>query len=557
MKMEAIVLSELQHANVIQVYDAGVTDLGMVWIAMERLNGQTLRQVLHRVGRLPLAEALHYASEIADGVDAVHEVNVIHRDLKPENVFITDRNEVKVLDLGTGKFTGYGLSSTDRMKVIGTTAYMSPEQIKGLDVDARADVYALGLIVYEMIAGRHPLVPAALASLPHAPEQMALLQLEAKPAPLTSVVAECPSYVARIIEQAIAKRRDSRHPTMTAFCRELRAARKRFIADEQGLDEPFSRGPAAGERLRDKFGAPPRGSEAWAGNRLPGDAGEAAGAHRDRNERLQFGDTEVDARRPDAHEPTLELPSSSLPAFPPGGAEAAGSNDSEGAGQQNRTTNTNPIGLLRGSDVTPEPHSFPGGRRRPRPGLRRMAVTLGLGALIGIPPAIAGVWWRMHRGASVALPSDAPSAMTLPVPSAEVAVRVPATAAAEEGEKGQESSASAETNGRADGISRGESESPPGEAMRLVRPRAPRPPGRPANVRPPAKILAPAREPGDVAPILAAPVFPVPLGATSAGAQTPSLAAQNSPISATASGATAAAAGIVPAASVLLPPSGL
>jgi serine/threonine-protein kinase len=147
MKMEAVVLSELQHENLVQVYDAGVTDRGMVWFAMERLHGQTLRDVLFRAGRLPIPDALHYASEIADGADAVHEVNVIHRDLKPENVFVTDGNVVKVLDLGTGKFTGYGLNSTDRMRVVGTTAYMSPEQIKGLRVDARADVYALGLIL--------------------------------------------------------------------------------------------------------------------------------------------------------------------------------------------------------------------------------------------------------------------------------------------------------------------------------------------------------------------------------------------------------------------------
>src|SRR5690242_11803538 len=168
MKMEAVVLSELQHENLVQVNDAG-----MVWFAMERLHGQTLRDVLYRAGRLPIPEALHYASEIADGVDAVHEVNVIHRDLKPENVFVTSDNVIKVLDLGTGKFTGYGLNSTDRMRVVGTTAYMSPEQIKGLRVDARADVYALGLIVYEMIAGRHALAPEGTTALPQGIEQVA------------------------------------------------------------------------------------------------------------------------------------------------------------------------------------------------------------------------------------------------------------------------------------------------------------------------------------------------------------------------------------------------
>src|SRR4029078_13615028 len=101
-----------------------------------------LVEIVHGGGALSIRDALCYASEIADGVEAVHEVNVIHRDLKPENVFVTTRKVAQVLDLGTGKFTGYGLHSTAPMRVVGTTAYMAPEQIKGLRVDARADVYA-------------------------------------------------------------------------------------------------------------------------------------------------------------------------------------------------------------------------------------------------------------------------------------------------------------------------------------------------------------------------------------------------------------------------------
>src|SRR5438132_743192 len=112
--------------------------------------------------------------ELRPGDGAVHDANVIPRDLKPENIFITERQVVKVLDLGTGKFSGYGLKSTDGARIIGTTAYMAPEQVKGMRVDARADVYALGLIVYEMIAGRHPL--AGVSGLPRAIEQVALLQ---------------------------------------------------------------------------------------------------------------------------------------------------------------------------------------------------------------------------------------------------------------------------------------------------------------------------------------------------------------------------------------------
>ena len=375
MKMEAVVLAELQHANLVQVYDAGVHDSGMVWIAMERLHGQTLREILHRGGALSIPDALYYASEIADGVDAVHEVNVIHRDLKPENVFVTTRKVVKVLDLGTGKFTGYGINSTDRMRVVGTTAYMSPEQIKGLRVDARADVYALALMVYEMIAGRHPLAQDdGIAGLPREIEQIALMQLQMTPKPLADLAPHCPAYIAAIVTKALAKDREQRYVNMTAFSRELRTARKRFIA-ENGLDDSPVDLLAGGDRLREKFGAPPRQS-----SKPPPPPARSA---RDVDTAVDRGVAAVDSlkteiqERPDftaggltpvpaAYVPTVDLSSSALPAMPPD--VARGSDLTNRAlshdDVRNRTTHTNPLLAARAADLTPEPLALPEVKRR-------------------------------------------------------------------------------------------------------------------------------------------------------------------------------------------------
>src|SRR5262249_40023120 len=205
MKMEAVVLCRLRHANIVTVYDAGITDRGMVWIAMDLLVGNTLREILHRVGRLTVPQALYYACEIADGVDAAHELRVVHRDLKPENVFVTERNEVKVLDLGTAKFYGYGLKTTDRMRTLGTPAYMSPEHITGTPVDVRTAIYGLGLILYEMLAGHH--VFAKDGQLPNSLD-MGTAQLFQEPTPLPQLIEGFPDYLWAIVAKSIAKKRD-------------------------------------------------------------------------------------------------------------------------------------------------------------------------------------------------------------------------------------------------------------------------------------------------------------------------------------------------------------
>jgi hypothetical protein len=405
MKMEAVVLSEIQHANLVQVYDAGVTDEGMVWIAMERLHGETLRDKMRDRERIAVTDALYYASEIGEGVEAVHAVNVIHRDLKPENVFITTRDLVKVIDLGTGKFTGYGMNSTDRMRVIGTTAYMSPEQIKGKRVDARADVYAIGLILYEMLAGHHPLSGAGgNAGLPDELDRMAVLQLQMVAEPLSAAAPDVPLYVSAIVEKAMKKDRDQRQRDMTELVRELRAARKRVMAEQQMAEA--TGGPDPGRRVSWATAE----QEAATAVRRPetGPSGTVKCVMPDMTADSGGGEmaTLLQTRPPErtgltpvpAQEATEEVSQDGLlraalgeaptePALVSGDVHA-------------RTTHTSPVLGAISSRITPDA-AIRDGSLAPatfsRPALGRVWATLGLGALIGIPPAVVGMMWILQR----------------------------------------------------------------------------------------------------------------------------------------------------------------
>jgi serine/threonine-protein kinase len=160
-KREAVAASRIGHPNIIDIVDFGQTDDGRFYFAMELLDGLTLGALVQREGALAPARAVRYALQVAQAVAAAHHLGVVHRDLKPDNVMVVVRpplgEVVKVLDFGIAKLTGAGSESTQTTQgvIIGTPQYMSPEQAAGLNVDARADLYALGLILYELLAG-HP-----------------------------------------------------------------------------------------------------------------------------------------------------------------------------------------------------------------------------------------------------------------------------------------------------------------------------------------------------------------------------------------------------------------
>jgi tRNA A-37 threonylcarbamoyl transferase component Bud32 len=153
-RREARSVAQLSHPNVVAVIDAG-EDGGRPYIVFEYIDGETLKQRIERLGRLPLDEAAAYAIEIGRGLAAAHARRLIHRDVKPQNVLIDPEGRAKVTDFGIAReLETDGLTRTGR--VLGTTDYVSPEQAMGQAVDARSDIYSLGIVLFEMLVGKVP-----------------------------------------------------------------------------------------------------------------------------------------------------------------------------------------------------------------------------------------------------------------------------------------------------------------------------------------------------------------------------------------------------------------
>src|SRR5262249_54482297 len=160
---EARSASALNHPNIVTIYDIGATD-SVSWIAMERVDGKTLRELLFG-GALPIKKLLPIAAQIADGLAKAHEAGIVHRDLKPENVMVTKDGLVKILDFGLAKLSTPGSGSDEGSQlptetgtspgvILGTVGYMSPEQAGAQPVDFRSDQFSFGSILYELATGK-------------------------------------------------------------------------------------------------------------------------------------------------------------------------------------------------------------------------------------------------------------------------------------------------------------------------------------------------------------------------------------------------------------------
>ena len=197
-RREAQNAAMLNHANIVSVYDYG-QERGTYFIVMEYVEGQSLRDVLRSEGRMPAMQAARIAAEIAAALDFAHRHGVVHRDIKPGNVLLTPQGQVKVTDFGIAANptdAASGLTATGA--VIGTATYFSPEQAQGYQVDGRTDVYALGVVLYEMITGRPPFTAES-------PVAVAMKHVREEPVPPSMMVPDVPPDLERIILTALAK----------------------------------------------------------------------------------------------------------------------------------------------------------------------------------------------------------------------------------------------------------------------------------------------------------------------------------------------------------------
>ena len=215
---EARAASTLDHPHICTVFDIGETPEGQLFIAMAYCPGETLKERILR-GSMPIDEAIGIAIQIAEALETAHEGGTVHRDIKPANILITDRDQVKVVDFGLAKLAGEA-TVTRKGSVIGTPAYMSPEQATGDEADGRSDLWALGAVLYEMVTGRR-----AFAA-DH--EQAILLAITTSdPTPIDNLRPEVPAEVQRIIRRCLKRQPQDRYQGAG----ELVADLKRFRGD--------------------------------------------------------------------------------------------------------------------------------------------------------------------------------------------------------------------------------------------------------------------------------------------------------------------------------------
>ena len=231
-RREARAASALNHPGICTIYDIGEQD-GRAFIAMEFIDGETLRSHIHGKA-LPAEELLELGIQIAEALDAAHAEGIIHRDIKPANIFVTKRGRAKVLDFGLAKLVPKGVAIADADSggdtststsiagiISGTPSYMSPEQVRGDALDARTDIFSLGLVLYEMATGRQAFGSGTGGAIIEA-------VLTRPPVSVRSINPEIPPALEAIIEKALHKDREQRYQHAADQLADLRRLKRNF-----------------------------------------------------------------------------------------------------------------------------------------------------------------------------------------------------------------------------------------------------------------------------------------------------------------------------------------
>ena len=242
-RREVSAAARLQHPHVVSVFDRGEHD-GTYYIAMERLEGRTLKDLILEEAPLDQERVIGLGLQIVEAARFAHEHGVIHRDLKPHNVIVNSDDELKVTDFGIARAGASEMTETG--SIMGTAQYLSPEQAEGHAVTPASDVYSIGVVLYEMLAGRVPFEADSAVSI-------ALKHLTEAPPPLSMFRPDVHPALEAVVARALAKDPGERYPTAGELAADLRAARERIIGGEDGRGTVLPAGavvPLTAEQLR-------------------------------------------------------------------------------------------------------------------------------------------------------------------------------------------------------------------------------------------------------------------------------------------------------------------
>ncbi len=211
-RAEAVTLARVNHPNIATVYELFQDDDQLLMV-MELVSGQTFEQLIDRTGPMAVERAASLAAQILDALGHAHRAGIVHRDLKPANLMLTDAGVVKVMDFGIARVSGTERMTSDGL-MVGTPAYMAPEQVRGEEVDGRTDLYAVGVVFYRLLTGKLPFKAETAVAMIHS-------QLNEPPRPARTVRTELPDWLDAVLMRSLAKLPADRYQSAEEFRRAL------------------------------------------------------------------------------------------------------------------------------------------------------------------------------------------------------------------------------------------------------------------------------------------------------------------------------------------------